>query len=405
MVNTKIICFINFALLSAYCAKADQEIVTSSDILKDRKEKINQFEKNNIKSIINEYSDAVVLIYSISNKAEDDGLIYSTKVKPRLKKHHYKVGVSSGVLISQDGIICTTYSSVMNADTFVVSVNSEFRAKVNDNKIVIGADDFKAEIIKLIPNLNLAFLRIKPRDNRTFHYVKLGNDTAMINGKNRILLNSSLVIGKAKGESFVNVIKPANSNNNFSVFVAGIEQLYYKKEQGIPMLLALNTSTNPGIIPETEGGAVLNKDGKLIGIASPQLDQFGNIIQCAIPVSTIKQAINIALPPNVFQIKNTEPLGITLSDDKSFKISTSLRKLLKIPSDIKNLGVRVKSVILQSIADKAGIQPGDIILMFNDEVVTNEEILKNLEKISIKFQTIPIKILRQKSILELELYK
>ena len=69
MVNKKIICFINIALLSICCAKADQEIVTSSDLLKNRKETINQFKKNNIKSIINEYSDAVVLIYSISDNA------------------------------------------------------------------------------------------------------------------------------------------------------------------------------------------------------------------------------------------------------------------------------------------------------------------------------------------------
>ncbi len=385
----------------SYCS---QQIVANAEFKKKRLEQIDEFEKNGIRNVIRDCSDTVVLVYSISSEADNNNLIYNSVARPRFKKHHYKIGVTSGVILSQDGIVCTTNTGIMNADKFIVSINSEFRPRVNNSEITLAKNDYKAKLIKTFPELNLAFLRINPEGKQALHYAPLGNDAVLINSKDRILLNNSLVIGKAKGENFVNNINPANSTNNFSKFVAGIEQLKYETENGKVALIAQNPVTNPAIIAETGGGAIFNMSGKLIGIASPLTDNYGNASQNAIPVSVIKKALNIALP-GIFKISDIQSLGIKGVDAQKLKISKNMKKILNIPLTMEKLGVKVKSVVLNSLADEAGIQQGDIILTYNGEPVTNIEDLTTLEKLSLIGQTITLKILRRKTLIDIEIYR
>lgn len=385
----------------SYCA---QQTVTQSGLTKARTKQISEFEKNGIRKVIRDYADTVVLIYSISNEANDDGLIYNTSVRQRLKKHHYKTGVSSGVILSQDGIICTTNTGIMNSDTFIVSVNSELRSQVNDNKITLGKNDYKAELIKAFPTLNLAFLRINPRNKHKFHYAQLGTDNLLMSSKDRILLNNSVVIGKTKGENFVNALRPAYSKNNFSIFSTGVEQLKYQADNGDSRLLAQNTVTNPAIIAETGGGAIFNMRGKLIGIASPQYDNFGSLNPTAIPISTVKKALSVAVP-GIFKFEDRKSLGIETTDAQKLKLSSNMKKILKISATIKEIGIKVKSVELNSAADEAGIQPGDVILTYNNAAITSSEILHNLEKLTLSGETITMKILRKNTILDIEICK
>ena len=198
------LCLLAVCMICNSC-DAKGAVTTKSELNIARKEQVEKFEKNGIRTVIRDYADTVVLIYSVSNEADDDNLVYNAAARSRLKKHHYKVGVTSGFLVSPN-VVCTTYSGIMNGDSFVVSVNSEFRPQVTDSGISLGENDYKAELIKAIPNLDLAFLRITPKKGKSLHYVKLGNDAALINGKDRILLNNCVVIGKAKGENFTNAI-------------------------------------------------------------------------------------------------------------------------------------------------------------------------------------------------------
>ena len=252
--------------------------------------------------------------------------------------------------------------------------------------------------------MNLAFLKIKSNDKREFPYIRLGNDAPFMNGKDRVLLNSAVVIGKAKGENFVNAIKPANSRNNFSIFASGIERLIYQKENGIQALVVENSVKNPAIVAETAGGAIIDMDGKLIGISAPSTDFIGNVNQNAISVSVIKKAIHMTIP-GIIKVEDTTFLGIEIDKKKDFVISQDLRRLLKIPPGVKHFGLEVKSVNLKSLAYNAGIQPGDVILKFNNEIVTNEDTLRNLETFSSVQQAISLKLLRKNNLVEIEIYR
>ena len=385
-----------------YNAHSEQKIVTKSDLTKAIDEASNKLEENGAKTVIEDYSDAVVLIHTISNKAEDDGLIYNSAVKKRLKKHHYMHGVVSGVMLSKDGIICTTNNGIMNSDEIIVSINSELKSAVDDNKVTLGENDYRAKIIKTIPELNLAFLKIQPKEGKTFSNIKLGNDAALINGKDKLLLNGAVVIGKAKGENFVTKSKPANSKNNFTMFATGVEKLVYRKSNGMPVLLIENSVTNSGVIPENEGGAVLDMYGNLLGIATVNYDDFSFISSTAIPVSVIKQGAKIAVPTLISNSDNAR-IGINVIDSKNFEIPSNLRKTLGVSGKLKVHGAFVESTNLRSVADSAGIQHGDLILKFNEDIVTDAKTYENLENSSIGEQTISLKILRGKNLLDIEI--
>ncbi|MDO4975159.1 MAG: S1C family serine protease [Alphaproteobacteria bacterium] len=354
---------------------------------------------NGLNDIVKKYSDAVVLIHTISNLAEDDGFIYNSSIKKRLKKHHYKHGVISGVLLSEDGIVCTTNTGVMNSDKIVVSVKSELKPISQDSKITLGENDYKAKIIKIIPDLNLAFLKITPVKDHKFDYLNLGNDTNLVNNSN-IILNGSVVIGKAKGENFVTLSHPANLRNNFSVIASGIEKLSYKKINGTPVLLLDNTITNTSVFPENEGGPIVDKEGKLLGIAFVNNKDFSIASSMAIPVSVIKQAIKIAVPHMIHPL-NDAYIGITTTVSE-FQFPESLKKTLNLFSDVSSV-VNVESVDLDSAANKAGIRAKDIILKFNDDFVKDVETYKNLEKASWGEQTIVLKILRDGKLIDVEI--
>lgn len=375
-----------------------QQIVTKDQLGKTINNISKEQAENSLSEIVKKYSDAVVLIHTISNIAEDDGLIYNSSLKKRLKKHHYKHGVISGVLLSEDGVICTTANGVMNSDEIIVSVKSELKPISDTSKIELGQYDYKAKVIKIIPDLNLAFLKITPHKKEVFSYIKLGNDTALINKKG-VLLNSSVVIGKAKGEDFVTQAKPANSKNNFSMIASGIEKLSYSKELGSPVLVIDNSLTNTAVFPENEGGAVIDNRGELLGIAYFNNEDFSMNNSLAIPVSVIKQALKIAVP-NILFIPETY-VGIKIKEVNK-TIPENLKKILHMKQNDNNF-VKIDSVELNSAADKAGLKPQDIILKFNNDFVKSIKIYKNLEKASWGEQTINLKILRDNKLLDFEI--
>lgn len=392
------------ATFVANFAHSESKITTREELAKKQKEQIDALEKNGMRQVVREYADSVVLIYSLSDKAKDDGMIYNTAIKKRLKPHHYRTAAVSGVLISQDGIICTTYSGIMNANDYIVSIDSELRPSVKDSKISLGKGEYRAKLLKSIPDLNLAFLKIELKDSKPVHSVKLGNDAPLINGKDRILINGAVVIGKARGEDFVDVRAPANKRNNFLMYASGLEKLSYQSENGKPVLTSENSITGMGLIAESEGGAILDMDGKLIGIANVKVDSFGNISQTAIPISVIKKGISTAAP-GILKVANDITLGVTVEPVSQEKDIALIKRLLKLSQKTKNIGVRVKSVELKSISDSAGIQSGDIIIKFNNKLVNNVDTFKNMEKASSGDQTVSLKLIRKNNLIEIELYR
>ncbi len=404
----KTLCLFLIIVVSRVYSEDIENFVTTEESEQAKIEAIEkEFESKGLKQIADDVSESVVLIYTISNKAKNDQQVYNIAAKKRDNPQSYKTGVISGVMLSRDGIVLTTSDGIKNSDEIIVSVNSESKDYQKDSKIILGKNDYRAKILKDIPVLNMAFLKIEPRNGRPFRHIEFGKDAFLMNGKNRVLKNGAIIIGKSRGDTYVSIEHPSNKYNMFDRYVAGAEQITYTKLKGRSALLILNSTLNTGVTFENEGGAVVGADGKLLGLASNFVDDYSAATSTAIPISVIKKGIKLAAP---YLLNTDEKLsnGLILSnlsyvDNDSARQLEVVRKNLQISEKIKRFGVVVDSIEVQSLADSYGLLPEDIIIKYNDDIVTDVETFKNLEAESIGNTNNFIKVLRNKRMIDIEL--
>jgi S1-C subfamily serine protease len=381
---------------------SETKIVTQAQLSGCISDLLKTVQKDDIGFLIRKKATAVVLIHTFGG-AKDDHLIYNSSVRRRLKAHHYYHGVISGVIISADGVVCTTASGIMNSKRIVVSMSSEYRPRESDSNLVLTKDDYVADVVKVIPELNLAFLKITPRDKSKFEFLELDNDGALVNNPDSIMLNQMIVIGKCKGEHFVTEARPGNAKNNFGIAVAFVEKVTYEKKKGIPMLNLVNQICGSCVIPENDGGAIINRtSGRLFGIAVVNHGDFSIPMSIGIPISVVKQGIKIAVP-HILDNRTITNLGIKARSAKDLRIDQKSLDALKISKKTEKFGVEVIGLEMESAAANSGVQIGDTILKFNEEPVDDEVTFCNLERQSIGAQTVILTILRNGKVLNLEI--
>ena len=404
------------------------QVISNKDLSKLQDYLGNVPQINEFKDIISNKSSSIVLIYTISNSANETHYFYNSIAKPRKNKQDYKYGVTSGVIISEDGIVVTTYDGTINSDKYIVSIDSEQRTN-NDSygDITLTSKDYEAEIIRTIPELNLVFLQIKKNKGEKFKYCNIGNDSFLHSSGRNFLIHGSVIVGKCKGEYFVTESKPKNNSNKFNIYSVVIGRLYCKKIKGILKLVINTPITGEGVMPENHGGAILDLQGKLLGIAT--WDGGMNLpATFAIPASTIKRGIKLACP-GILKYSSRSNLGINVeylnkNQQRTLKqaINRSSKKFcIKLEEAIKNtyidyksqsldslidnkcFGVVVKSVDINSDAYSDGIKTGDILLKFNDDCIIDPQTYDNLEDQSIGDQSIVLSVVREDKIEVIEL--
>jgi serine protease Do/serine protease DegQ len=134
--------------------------------------------------------------------------------------------------------------------------------------------------------------------------------------------------------------------------------------EGYEDFIQTDASINPG----NSGGALVNLRGELVGINTAILAPSGGNV-----------GIGFAIPSNmVVNIKNTlvehgsvkrGQLGITLQD-----LNPELAQAFSLE---QNQGVVIASVQPKSPADKAGLEPGDIVLAINDKPIKSSQEVRN----------------------------
>ena len=396
----------------------------------------NQYnEINKFKKIIKEKSSCVVLIYTISDKNKFKNAkeyFYNSAIEPRITKKTYKYGVTCGVILSRDGIVVTTYTGTMNSDRYIVAVDSEKNQSDElYGQIELNNNMYKAHVIKSFPNLNLVFLQIETNNGEKFDFINISNDNILLNNNadSNQMIYSAIALGKCKGEHFVKQRQTYNAKNKFDMVANVISNVFYKKIKGVPTLILYTPVTGDGAIPENHGGAIIDNRGKLLGI--PIWEDYMNIpLSFAIPASTIKLCLKLVLP-TILKKETSTCIGLKVKN-----LNTLQKKLLKnimkhntkmlnnnflnklihdqVLTDFSSIqdfidnnsfGVAVQSVQDGSIADKANILIGDILLQFNCDIILDEETFNNFEAYSIDKQLITLTLLRNNKIINVELRK
>ena len=255
-------------------------------------------------------------------------------------------GVGSGVIATKDGYILTNNHVVENADEVKVALQDgrEFTAKV------VGRD----------PKTDIAVVKI---DAKNLPVVPMADSDKVEVGDVVLAVGNPFGIGQTVTKGIVSATGRGNMGLDYEDFI----------------------QTDAAINPGNSGGALVDAEGRLVGINTAILSRSGGNqgIGFAIPANLVRNVMQDLLDDG--QVTRGF-LGVMIQD-----LNPNLAKEFSL-KDSK--GVLVSDVTPKSPAEKAGLKSGDVILEFNGKKVSASRNLK-LEVAQTKpGQTVPVKILR-----------
>jgi len=228
-------------------------------------------------------------------------------------------GVGSGFILSADGYVMTNAHVVDDADTIYVTLTDkrEFKAKL------IGVDDRTDVAVVKINASNLP--------------------TITIGDSNKVRV----------GEWVVAIGSPFGLENTVT---AGIVSAKGRDTGDYLPFIQTDVAVNPG----NSGGPLINMQGEVIGINSQIYSRTGGFmgISFAIPIDeAMRVADQLKTSGKVVRGRIAVAIG---------EVTKDVADSLGLP---KAQGALVSSVEPGGPADKAGVQPGDIILKFDGHPV------------------------------------
>lgn len=237
----------------------------------------------------------------------------------------------SGVLISNDGYIVTNNHVIENADEINVTLNNK--------------KSYKAELIGADPSSDLAVLKIS---GTNLPYLAWGNSDAVKLGQWVLAIGYPWTLDVTVTAGIVSAKARSLGLNRT------------KSNSPIESFIQTDAAVNQG----NSGGALVDTDGKLIGINSAIASQTGSYAgySYAIPVNLVKKIVGDLTKYGAVQ---RAYLGLQYIPDDAPE--EELRK-----QNIKTgEGVYVSGVAEDGAAKQAGIKTGDYITGINGVKVTS----------------------------------
>lgn len=244
-----------------------------------------------------------------------------------------RAGSGSGVIISADGYIATNNHVIDGADKIEVVLDDRRR--------------YDAEVIGRDPTTDLALLKI---NETALSYIAYGNSDNLKIGEwvlavgNPFDLTSTVTAG----------IVSAKARN--------INILRGKTNMAIESFIQTDAAVNPG----NSGGALVNLEGKLVGINSAIASPTGAYAgySFAIPVAIVKKVTNDLL---LYGQVQRALLGVSIAD-----VTAELADEKKLATVN---GVYIAATIEGGSAAEAGIKEGDVVIAIdNVSVNTSSEL-------------------------------
>lgn len=242
----------------------------------------------------------------------------------------------SGVIISDDGYIVTNNHVVENADQIDVTLSNKktYKAKV------IGTDpSYDLAVIK-VEAAGLPFLLYGNSDD-----VKIGQWVLAIGYPLNLETTVTAGIVSAKARS-LGLNKDKNGDT----------------KSGVESFIQTDAAVNMG----NSGGALINTDGKLIGINSAIASPTGYYsgYSYAIPVNIVKKVIDDLIK---FGTVQRGFLGVTYVNASDLTDEDKTRQGIPLNAE----GIYVTDVPKDGGAFEAGMRKGDIIKKLNGTEITN----------------------------------
>ncbi|MEM9943817.1 MAG: S1C family serine protease [Planctomycetota bacterium] len=240
----------------------------------------------------------------------------------------------TGIFISDQGHVLTSWSYVLDRDPVKVQTDQ--------------GRQLAGKLMGYDPKFEIAILQTNA-DVSTFFEL---NDTATAVTGQTIFALSNL-FGIATGNESVSIQKGVVSTRTQLNAKRGVFRNQYR---GMAYFLDAITS-NPG----ANGGAVVNRNGQLVGIIGKELqdNNSGTWINFAIPIEDLKESIQKILEGQIrVQMASGKPRP-------SEPITTRLLGILMVPDIVARTPPFIDGIVKGSAAAKAGLKPDDLILEVN----------------------------------------
>ena len=276
----------------------------------------------------------------------------------------------SGFLISAEGHVLTVWSYVL--DTEFVSV------------VLDDGRRFQGKLVGADPRLEIAILKID--SDALPHFVL--EPTAGISIGARILAFSNL-FGVAHGDEQASVL---HGNVAAHTRLAARRGAYQTRYHG-PVYVLDAMTNNPG----AAGGALTDQHGKLIGILGKELRNAHN-----------HTWLNYAIPTSEF----TKSTSDILSGRNLPRLADENMKLPAAPHTLARLGVilvpevldktppYIERVVADSVADRAGLRPDDLILFVGDRGIPSiAALVSELRRID-RLDEVKLLVIRAEDLME-----
>ncbi|MBQ8423575.1 MAG: Do family serine endopeptidase [Coprobacter sp.] len=245
-----------------------------------------------------------------------------------------RIGMGSGVIISEDGYVVTNNHVIDGADKIEVTLNDK--------------RTFTATLVGTDPMTDLALIKVDADD---LPIVRFGDSDKLQVGEwvlavgNPFQLNSTVTAGIVSAKS-----------RNLGMISSG-------RTLGIESFIQTDAAVNPG----NSGGALVNTAGELVGINTAIYSETGNYAgySFAIPTTIVSKVITDLKQYGTVQ---RAMLGIVIhemNDEYSKEKKVKLRK-----------GVYVEDVAERSAAMEADLRAGDVIVAINGVETPTPSILQ-----------------------------
>jgi serine protease Do len=246
-----------------------------------------------------------------------------------------ELGYGSGVIVASDGYILTANHVVAGMDEITVAI-------ANDKK------EYTARIIGTDPQTDVAVLKIDAKD---LPAITLGDSDQLEVGDVVLAIGNPFGIARQAGQT------ASVTMGIISALGRNIPDFYDDNRMHIQDFIQTDAAINPG----NSGGALVDAEGRLIGINTaivPNENGGNEGIGFAVPINLARHVMEHLISTG----KVTRGfLGVSLQD-----FDADLAKQFNLPDQN---GALVDDVVTNSPAEIAGLKSGDVIVAFNGQDV------------------------------------
>lgn len=322
-----------------------QSLVQQRTILKN--------EANVISDIATQVGPSVVSVNVTSQSA--------TSANPYYSLFGYGTGSSTqesagtGIILNKDGLVLTN-RHVVPAGTTEVSVTLSDGTVLDDVKVIGRTSESDS--------LDVAFLKIGDKKGHTLTPATVGDSSLMKVG------DSVVAIGNTLGQFQNTVTSGIISGYGRSIQASDGSGSVSNSTESLDGLFQTDAAINEG----NSGGPLVNLAGEVIGINTAIASGSQNV-GFAIPINDVVGLIQTVEDTGKLQRPYLGVRYVLLTDDIAKEYNLKVSRGAYIPQQTSRSG---QTVVSGGPADKAGIEPGDVITKIDGTTIDEKTSLTSL---------------------------